>query len=489
MMPSARHPEGDADQELDVELLTRVCALFRTGRSYSVGNRLFVQQLEALVETATQLLRERGEFLFAAYGGEVFLNGRRVASTGHGFRMAKNLVTAFTERSIAGFEVRGEPDLAEWRAFFELLMNRELVSAPAWDAAAEERGLQRIALVRAVFEEPVGDGGGTDEAESDSASAPETRDREPERTADAAQRRGALGGQVSPECAAALGAAPKNFRAALDGLTSLVTSTSAQRGVELRHARRVIQPLVDSAMSRDPVVLGLAGLLRRDEYTYARLVNACMIATTIGQRLGFERTELSTLAVAALLHGIGRAETTDVARIGSQGALLLARRGTLQELTIQVMRVAYEAGAGPAPVGRSSVLSQIVGISAMYSRLVSARGDSGKSTTPTQALGMIVGPLTGGFDPALKVALIESLGFHPPGQFVELDDGTIALVIAPNRTDLDRPIVQPCFGRGGRPLEAALDRAGGILPPQRSILRDLHSSEIPDPQAQDLRAA
>ena len=176
--------------------------------------------------------------------------------------------------------------------------------------------------------------------------------------------------------------------------------------------------------------------------------------------------------MAALLHGVGRAETDDPARIGPRGALLIARRGTRQELTLRFMRVALEAGGGPPPLGRSSVLSQVVGIAAMYARMVSARGGVGKATTPAQALGMIVGPLTGGFDPALKVALVETLGFHPPGQLVQLDDGSVAMVIAPDRTNLDRPIIQPCLGPDGRRLETAAARAGGPLPPERSILRD-----------------
>jgi hypothetical protein len=361
-------------------------------------------------------------------------------------------------------------------------MDRGLAAGPDWAAAAAERGLERIAPVLRVREEGGGDDTGL--AESEGAAAQKRDASALEEAAKEPMSSGALGGRVSPEAFAALGAGPKHFQSALDGLTSLVTATSAQRGIEMRHARRVIQPIVDAACSRDPVVLGLAGLVRRDEYSYSRVVNACMIATTMGQRLGFERDELATLSVAALLHGVGRAETDDANRIGPRGALLISRRSTFQELTVRVMRVALEAGGGPAPVGRSSVLSQIVGMAATYARMVSSRGVVGKGTTPTQALGMIVGPLTGGFDPALKVALVETLGFHPPGQFVELDDGTIAMVLAPDRTDLDRPIVQPCLGKGGRPLETPEERAGGPLSPARSILRDLGAADIPEPLRQ-----
>jgi len=470
---------GEDGVDHGIELLTRVSALFRIGRTYSTGNQLFAQQLDALVAISLEVLRERGEYLFVCHGGEVFLDGRRIATSAHGYRMAKALREAFAERGIAGFEVRGEPAPEEWRGFFELIMDKALAAGPDWAAAAAERGLERITPVRRVLEEP----GAEEEGPADASKEAAARDalaHEVEAAARSARDLGALGGMVSPQAVAALGAGPKHFQAALDGLTSLVTSTSAQHGIELRHARRVVQPVVDAACSRDPVVLGLAGLVKRDEYSYSRVVNACMIATAIGQRLGFERGELATLSVAALLHGVGRAETDDPVRIGPRGALLIARRSTLQELTLRVMRVALEAGGGPPPLGHSSVLSQIVGIAAMYARVVSARGGVGKGTTPAQALGMIVGPLTGGFDPALKVALVETLGFHPPGQLVQLDDNSIAMVIAPDRTNLDRPIIQPILGPDGRRLETPAERAGGALPPERSILRDLNAGDMPD---------
>jgi HD-GYP domain-containing protein (c-di-GMP phosphodiesterase class II) len=471
---------SEAEIELGIELLTRIAALLRIGRSYSANNRLFAQQIESLMETTGQLLAERGEFLFVCYGREVFLDGQRIATTAHGFRMAKTLVAAFEERGIAGFEVLGEPRHDEWTAFFELLMNRGLPVGPAWDEQAEQRGLARIVPVKRVQEDPACDsdsaeGPGADPKDRGAAeAAPDDRSENPEGSA------GAVGGRMSPSTAAALGAAPKLYASALAGLNSLLTSTSAQNGLEMRHARRVVQPIVDAAGSRDPVILGLAGMVKRDEYSYARNVNACMIATSIGQKLGFDRADLATLAVCALLHGIGRAEATEPHRIGPAGALLLARRTPMQELTTRVMRVALEAGGGSAPPGRSSILSQIVSIAATYTRMVSARGHTGKATTPAQALGMIVGPLTGGFDPALKAALVETVGLHPPGQMVELDDGTIALVIAPSRTDLDRPIVQPCSGPWGQPLDPNRDWSGGALPPERSIIRDLTASEMPD---------
>jgi hypothetical protein len=165
--------------------------------------------------------------------------------------------------------------------------------------------------------------------------------------------------------------------------------------------------------------------------------------------------------------------------------VLLARRLGMRESTVHLLRVALEAGAGSAPPGKSSALSQIVGVAAMYSRLASSRAEVGKSTTPAQALGMIIGPLTGGIDPALKVALVDAIGYHPPGQLVSLDDGMLGLVVACNRDELARPVVQPFRGPKGRPLQPGVDWEGGILPAERSISRDLLPTDLPE----DLAAA
>jgi HD-GYP domain-containing protein (c-di-GMP phosphodiesterase class II) len=445
----------------------------RTGRSYSVHNQLFGQQLESLLEPTALLLRTEGQFLFVAHEGELFLNGARIATTTHGFRMSKTLVADWEQRGIVGLEVRGEPTVEAWRGFFELLFDTTIEPGAPLVRAAQERGLTAIVPVLRVLDE-AGEAEGVEPGLGANDLEPQkTRTADDDTTTSRETRGGALGGRLSPQALEALGAAPKLYAAALNGLQSLLTSTTTSQSLEFRHVRRVVQPIVDASTGREPIFLGLAGLIRRDEYTYARNVNACLIATSIGQRIGMERGTLSHLAVAGLLHGIGRSVTTDPEKIGPAGAVLLAQRTSLQELTVRVMRVALEAGAGRASAGRSGALSQIVSISAVYARLVSARGELGRAITPAQALGMIVGPLTAGFDPALKSAMVETLGFHPPGQHVQLDDGGVALVVAPNREDLARPVVQPLRGPGGVPFDPVAHWPGGILPPERSITRDL----------------
>src|SRR5207247_6560513 len=82
--------------------------------------------------------------------------------------------------------------------------------------------------------------------------------------------------------------------------------TSLPTALEVRHAKRVVQPLVEGVSLSEPVVVGLTTLTQRDEYTYAHAVNVCGVSVAIGHFLGLDRRALSDLGVAALLHDVGK---------------------------------------------------------------------------------------------------------------------------------------------------------------------------------------
>jgi len=93
-------------------------------------------------------------------------------------------------------------------------------------------------------------------------------------------------------------------------------------------------------------------------------------------------------------------------------------------------------------------------------------------------LGMMLGPLKSRFHPAMLWALVQTVGFYPPGQVVELDDGALAVVLAPNAKDLARPHVRPIIVEGQR---VAAGEVPDLLPipTGRAIKRALRGAEYP----------
>ena len=100
---------------------------------------------------------------------------------------------------------------------------------------------------------------------------------------------------------------------------------------------------------------------------------------------------------------------------------------------------------------------------------------------------MMLGPLKKRFDPAMLWALVHSVGFFPPGQMVQLDDGATAVVLAPNGTDLARPHVRVILSASGERLAQDKPLEYRPLPAERSVRRALKAEEYP--MADEERAA
>jgi HD-GYP domain-containing protein (c-di-GMP phosphodiesterase class II) len=326
-------------------------------------------------------------------------------------------------------------------------------------------------------------------------------------------------GEVGTTSSPGGGARPatrKSYSLAILAARSLLTTTALQDGLELHHAKRVVQPLIDGAFADEPVVVGLTSLSHHDEYTYTHSVNVCIVAVTMGHLLGLDRRALADLGVAALLHDVGKAAVYDQIRHPLEemneeerrladshpleGAKLIARSTALNVSTLRCMRVALEhhttfppqdgepsrspAGATGYPAlpdgWRRSRLSEIVSVADCYVSLQMHRSERGRSVTPYQALGMTLGPLAGRFDPVVLWALVSSVGFYPPGQLIELSDGRTAVVLAPDRQNLARPHVRVIMDECGVPFSPVEAQELRPLPAELSVTRALAAHEYPE---------
>ena len=146
--------------------------------------------------------------------------------------------------------------------------------------------------------------------------------------------------------------------------------------------------------------------------------------------------------------------------------------------TLNCLRVAVEhhaSGPGGYPAlpdgWRPSLLSQIVATADCFINLQSRLSSVTAGVSPTEALSIMLGPLANRFDPALLWALIRAVGFYPAGQIVELDDGCIAAVLAPNAEDPGRPHVRVVIAADGTRLFPEQRVEFRPLPEDRSVQR------------------
>lgn len=502
---------SQATAQLGLTVLMRLLATIRVGRAYQPDNQVFVQQVETLLEAIRPLLEESGEVVFVALENDLYLNGTRIPVKGSNLRFHQLVHEELKRRQIAGFRVTAGVTIEDMQLFFGPFMQPDVYLGVDLLNECVQRGAKHtFPAVHASSFAPgpsfglprggSGEGGGFLEASGGIGGGGGGARGNAEGGFDAASFAGdeQTGAGNAPK-----GAVRKTYSAALAGARSLLMTTSLQGGVELRHAKRVVQPLVDGAFSAEPVVVGLSSLNHHDQYTYAHAVNVTLVAVTMGHFLELDRRALADLGVASLLHDVGKSvvgpyiehllesftpqEERLAERHPIEGVKLLARTTTLNATTLRCMRVALEHHMGPENAGypsleggwRTSMLSRIVSTADCFVSLQMHRSLRGAHVTPFEALGMMLAPLKSRFHPAMLWALVQTVGFYPPGQLVEMDDGSFAVVLAPNAEDLARPHVRPLLAPDGRAYASGEVEDLKPIPKERSVKRALRGAEYP----------
>ncbi len=479
-------------------LITRLLTLIRVGRSYQVGNNVFHQQAESFLETLAPVFLDSPEATLVTLDSDFYLNGVRVPVTVKHLRFHQALQEDFRRRRISGIRFESGVMPGDLERFFHFFMQPDTHHGSALLDVCLADGLTRVlpAVHASTPEIP-------DDLPADPAAtgALTWGDEDP-----TTQKTGPMppGWSAGPSAGHADRGGNRNFALATMGAKSLLMSTTLQDGVELRHAKRVVQPLVDGAFRDEPVVIGLSTLSHHDEYTYAHCVNVCIVAVTMAHHLGLDRRSLAEIGVAALLHDVGKADVaeqvqnplehfTDTDRAAAErhpvsGARLIARSTLLNATTVRCVRAAFEhhmgePGGYPDRQGwDTSRMSQIIQAADAYVSLLMHRSERGARVTPYEALGMMLGPYAARFEPALLWALVQTTGLYPPGQLVELSDGTTAVVLSPSRQHLERPSVRVIMDSGGVPFALVESRARthDPLPAHLYVNRALRREEYPE---------
>ncbi len=458
--PGSLRPYDERLRALGDQIVQRFLALVRVGRSYEVGNQVFRFQLQHFLDAIRPVFDDAEEAVLVALESDLYLNGVRIPVRNQTFKSHELLREEFERRRIAGLRVTPEVCEEDVQRFFALFLRPGDYHGTGLLETCLAEGLNAIQpAVHATTSLPEAAGAGMAGFADTDIARPVTFSHDYDDEAHESGPPTAPGEAGS----APRGSAPKSFHAAVAGARSLLMTTALNDSIEIRHAKRVVQPLVDGAFANEPVVMGLSSMGHHDEYTYMHAVNVGMVAVTVGHFLGLDRRLLADLGVAALLHDVGKSAVADQVRhpLGEwspeeraaaerhtlEGARQIARSTVLNGTTLRCMRVALEHHSGPGGYPRlddwtPSVLSQIVAVSDCYVSLLSHRSDRGQGVTPNQAIAMMLGPLASRFEPALLWALVKSVGLFPPGQMVELSDGSKAVVLAPNPEDLLRPHVR-----------------------------------------------
>ena len=473
-------PEGERLATIGPAFLVRFSALLRTARTHDVSNEAFRRQLQDFMTLLLRALEDEDEVALAVVADYFYLNGVRIKAHASLLAVYHALMGEFERRELGGVRFLHGVNAAETERFLQLFMAAEdPAMAERLPEAAVEASVEHIVPVRAL-----------------------DLDREDlVRTLDAEH-----------EPASERGRAKRVFWRAVLGTKKVVLRAAQTGRPDLRQAKRLVQPVVDSIMKNEYSIVGLTALKDHDEYTYAHCVNVSVLSVSMGQSLGLKRQTLADLGVAALLHDIGKVavpgevlrkpgkldadEWAMIRRHPLEGVKMMFRMPGLTGLTLDSMRVCLEHHMNFDRTGYPDVahawgqaaMSRIVAVADVFDAMTAHRAYQKRPLSPFEALQNLLGPARVQFDPAVLWALVKTVGLYPAGSVLHTGSNHVVLAISPNPADPRRPHCRVLMRPDGTPVSESAEETWDPMPGTESVTRVLTPEELPV-DTQELLAA
>lgn len=466
-------PPQDQDEaahlvELGPQLLLRLSAVIRTGKTHDVTNQAFQRQLQDLTALLRTGLADEPELALVMVADYFYLNGVRIKAQASLLAVYHALMGELERRSLGGLRFLSGVHEAELERFFQLFLAAEdPAMAERLGEAVNEASIAQVVLVPEV------------ELDADDLAKPLDDSREKSER----------------------GRAKRVFWRAVLGARRIVLHARQTGRPDMRQAKRLVQPVVDSIMKHEYSIVGLTALKDHDEYTYAHCVNVSILSISMGQALGLPRQVLADLGVSGLLHDVGKiAVPGDVLRKpGSltaeewnlmrrhplEGVKMMTRMPGLSLLTLDTMRVCLEHHMNFDRTGYPEVdhdwsqatLSRIVAVADCFDAITAHRAYHRRPRTPFEALQYMLGPTRVQFDPAVLWALVRSVGLYPAGSVLHADSGHVVLAISPNPADARRPFSRVLAWPDGTMASEDRQEEWTPMPPERGVVRVLRPED------------
>ncbi len=245
--------------------------------------------------------------------------------------------------------------------------------------------------------------------------------------------------------------AARSVRDSLLGLARSPKSAGAQ-------LRELSTKTASEIFNGNEVLLHLLGD-KKGQGPQFHALNVMTLSMLLGKQAGLSERELCDLAIAALAHDVGKAQIPtallqsatrkkfeeDFYRQHVQYSMDLATKsGAFSPEAIAIIAAHHEHLDGTGwPLGKkeASKGARVLALVNRYDRLCLPEALGRDAMMPTEALAHIFRKLTGKYDAAMLSLLVRLLGVYPPGTIVQLNDGSLAIVVSPGKTSLQPKVL------------------------------------------------
>ena len=258
-------------------------------------------------------------------------------------------------------------------------------------------------------------------------------------------------------------------------LYTILDDARLGHSLDMQRARRVVGQMTESIIRNPDALVWLTHLKKKHEYTALHSLRVCVLALALGRHLGYDPEKLSILGTGALLHDIGklrvpneiidkpetltRAEFEIMKSHVTHGLDILKDAPGIPATALEVVGRHHERYAGNGyvfgmsgdTIGELGLISAIVDT---YDAITSDRSYH-RSLSAADALKIIYEGRERAYHPWLVEQFIQCMGIFPIGSIVELNTGSIGVVITANRLRRLRPRVALILSPDRKPYSPA----------------------------------
>lgn len=229
--------------------------------------------------------------------------------------------------------------------------------------------------------------------------------------------------------------------------------------LDVKAAQEAARPIVESVMRNQSAMAWLARMRQTGDYLYQHSVSSAIWAVLFARHIGLPGDTISATGLGAMLLDIGKTrlpreileepgpltdEEMVIARSHVQHSVdILEESGGIDPQAIAMVRTHHERHDGSGyPQGLAGqqipILGRIAGIVDHFDAVTSKRpyAEASSAYDCLRSLNKMAGSK---FQAAMVEQFIQSIGFFPPGTLVQLNDKSVAVVVAQNRRHRLKP--------------------------------------------------
>lgn len=234
---------------------------------------------------------------------------------------------------------------------------------------------------------------------------------------------------------------------------------------------------ISASVASDPaIILNIARLKNKDEYTYLHSVAVCALMINLARTMSLDESSIHDIGMAGLLHDVGKMAIPDS---------ILLKPGRLDDMEYETVRNhpqrGYEILSGAQGVSKTaldvclhhhekmdgtgypnrlhgtelSLVTRMSSICDVYDAVTSQRPYN-QPWSASQALQLMQG-WNGHFDEAVFKFFVESLGILPVGTLIRVNSDRLAVVTGESRADFSMPKARIFYSIDKRGDEPPLD--------------------------------